>query len=311
MEWFDTQALRQVDYVHVRFQLEFDSDFELGPDVLLQLRRELKTACKILVGCCQEEKLQAQLDLLFTPCRNPDPRTRKAFPFYPPPFVIQLPGNLPAVLSAGDLFPLDVVFWGEGRQLIGSFYRLLLTLGGIGIHCREGVFSVSRVAALRPGDTWHDLEFGDGPEVEPELPILQAIDLVESQRCNASLTFLSPARLLVRGRPLFAPNHTDLLPFFLRRLTGMCVAWCGVEVVPNPAELLAHFAVVDEGALRLRWQDWRTLDKGYSTQDLGGLAGEIDLPDPWREELRPLFVVGQLLNLGKGASYGGGAWKCR
>jgi len=311
MEWFDIQALRQVDYVHARFQIEFDRDFELGPDVLLQLRRELKMARNILAGCCREEKLQAQLDLLFTPCRNPDPRTRKAFPFYPPPFVIQLPGNLPAVLSAGDLFSLDVVFWGEGRQLIGSFHKLLSTLGGIGIHCREGVFSVSRVAALLPDGTWHDLEFEDDPEAEPELPILQALDLIESQRCDTTLTFLSPARLLVRGRPLFAPSPAVLLPFFLRRLTGMCVAWCGVEVVPNPAELLAHFAVEDELALRLRWQDWRTLDKGYATQELGGLAGEIDLPESWREELQPLFVIGRLLNLGKGAAYGGGAWICR
>ncbi|PNU20902.1 hypothetical protein C2E25_04750 [Geothermobacter hydrogeniphilus] len=311
MEWFDTQALRQVDYVHARFQIEFDRDFELGPDVLLQLRRELKMARKILAGCCREEKLQAQLDLLFTPCRNPDPRTRKAFPFYPPPFVIQLPENLPVVLSAGDLFSLDVVFWGEGRQLIGSFCRLLLTLGEIGIHRREGAFSIVRVAAQLPDGTWHDLEFGGDPEVDPALPILQALDLVESQRCDATLKFLSPARLLVHGRPLFAPNHTVLLPFFLRRLTGMCVAWCGVEVVPNPAELLARFAVVDKGASRLHWQDWRTLDKGHSTQDLGGLAGEIDLPGPWREELHPLFAIGHLLNLGKGASYGGGSWKCR
>ncbi len=309
MEWLDSQALQKVDYVRVRYFLEFTDDFELTDSSLLQLRRELKSTSRLLPqslsDCCAE-----QLSTLFSPAPIPDPLVRRTFPISPPAFVIQVPAGLPVGLVAGDSLPLEVVFWGEGRRFISLFHSLLSALGRQGLHCGSGEFFLIHTEAATPDGTWEPLYFSDTRCEDPELPILRAVDLVESTGSISTLQFRTPARLLVAGKPLFRPTLNSLLPFFLRRVTGMCYAWCGVELAPDARGLLANLAVDQGPCDELHWQDWRTMDQHYSSQDLGGLTGQLVLADNWQQELGPLFALGSLLNLGKGAAYGGGAWDC-
>jgi len=308
MEWFDKTALARVDFVHLRMQLQFLDPFELKSGMIMQLCRELKAA-RALLANISTQGTEPLLQRLLNPISNPDPRTRRAFPFYPSPFIIQHPGQLPLTLEVDDLFPLEVIFWGEGRQLISLFCRLVEILGQGGFHCGEGQFHVLRTEARVPGGGWCEMVMPEDLCAAPEVPILQAVDLIDDLQSVSRLEIFSPARLLVRGKPLFAPSSAAMLPFFLRRATGMCLAWCGVEIVPAPSELLDRFGNEKAPLAGLAWHDWRTLDKGYATQGLGGLLGVVPVPPSWSAELLPLFAIGQLLNLGKGAAYGGGAWR--
>lgn len=308
MEWIDPYALGKIDYVRLRFFLQFRDRFHLTLNVLLQMRRELKMA-RDLMGQEEQAESASHFEQLLNPGNNSDPHLRRIFPIRPPAFVIQPPENLPADFDKGDCLPLEVVFWGEGRQLIGAFHSLLTVLGSVGLYKHTGMFSLLQTEAQTPDGFWYLIgSFGEELR-NPALPLLTANDLTGQDLQGTILSFLTPARLLVKGRPLFAPDSGRLLPFFLRRVTSMCQAWCGVDLIPHPAALINTLNPENPERGDLQWKDWRTLDRGYATQDLGGVVGSFELPASWQTELALLFNLVRQLNLGKGAAYGGGAWR--
>ncbi|PKN12212.1 MAG: hypothetical protein CVU69_08450 [Deltaproteobacteria bacterium HGW-Deltaproteobacteria-4] len=122
------------------------------------------------------------------------------------------------------------------------------------------------------------------------------------------LEIITPARLLVKKKPLFRPAFRHLLPFILRRVTALCYFYNHIEIT-EAAELLTMNAGIEEEVSELRWIDWRSHSGDGILTELGGVSGRLWLKGQLPDDLIALLRLGSLMNIGKGAAYGAGAYR--
>jgi len=122
------------------------------------------------------------------------------------------------------------------------------------------------------------------------------------------LEIFTPARLLVQKKPLFRPAFRHLLPFILRRVTALCYFCNHIEIVGAP-ELLAMTTGIEKEVSDWRWHDWRSQPGDGTLTELGGVCGHLQLKGQLPDDLVDLLRLGSLMNIGKGAAYGAGAYR--
>jgi hypothetical protein len=271
------------------------------------MRRDLLTAARPCLDASGGERFTR----LFEPPLPTDPDALRRYQKPGPPFAL-----LPDPVSAGDHEPgdrieLNVTFWGLGTQLIGDFAEVLQALGRHGLHRGEGRFELAGITAEDAAGNRCRLWPAGRTLLRLAPPVNEIGWWLERSGCGSSvlLEFITPARLISAGRPLFRPAFRQLFPFILRRVTSVLYACCGSEAVGDPAPLLAAAAQVRETDNRLAWRDWRSLDGEDRSQELGGLVGSVRLEGAALEELCWVLSLGTLLNLGKGAAWGAGRYR--
>ncbi|WP_305041307.1 CRISPR system precrRNA processing endoribonuclease RAMP protein Cas6 [Geoalkalibacter sp.] len=300
------RALADVDFVLVDFTLEFQEAFDFDLPRLLRVRRDLRAAGLLTLG--DGEAFAA----LFDPPLSTDPAAVKRFQRPGPSFVIHPDLALCDAYEEGDQMSLSVLFWGRGIQFLGAFAETLRALGGSGLNRGEGRFELTAMAARKPGGDQQWLwkrGRSAGPLVPPILSAawwLESLPVLGEQAC---LEFVTPARLLSQGRPLFRPTFASLFPFILRRVTSMIHAHCGLEIIADPRPWQRAAGEVLILGNELHWQDWRTLDGQAGPQELGGLVGRLRVEGESLPCLGWLLHLGSLLQLGKGASFGAGCYR--
>lgn len=296
-----------IEFVLAHFYLEFQQEFHLGLAELLRLRRDLLTAAHQVLGNRYSKRFQN----LFDPPLADDPVALRRFQRPSPPFAI-----LPAPTDirdydAGDRFDMTVSFWGRGGRLLDDFSLVLKELGRAGYHRGNGPFELvsietedssgSRTPLWNKNDGFRLLS----PSFNEVAWWLSRNFMSDSVR----LDFLTPARLISQGRPLFNGNFKRLFPFILRRASSMLYAHCGCEVIDDPESLLAAASAVCEEENSLRWQDWRTLEGQGEVQDLGGIVGSVSLSGEALPEVLDILRLASLMNVGKGAAFGAGRFR--
>ncbi|MDO9080974.1 MAG: CRISPR system precrRNA processing endoribonuclease RAMP protein Cas6, partial [Desulfuromonadales bacterium] len=122
------------------------------------------------------------------------------------------------------------------------------------------------------------------------------------------LEFFTPARLLVQKKPLFRPALRHILPFILRRVTALCY-FCNHIEITGATELLEMSAGIKEETGEWRWHDWRSHQGDGILSELGGVCGQLRLKGDLPDDLIDLLRLGSLMNIGKGAAYGAGAYR--
>lgn len=297
--------LSEVDFARIRFCLEFQEPASLGGGALLRLRKDLRrAAASTLPG----EVARA----LFDPPLLADPQALRRFQRPGPPFALQFPLGADRHLDAGDRFELPVLFLGGGLQLLESFALTLQSLGPVGLFRGEGRFELAEISAEDPAGNRSRLWREGQPLAQLAPPLCDAhwwVDEPQSQGAEVRLEFLTPARLLSGGRPLFRADFVGLFPFIMRRVSSMLFVHCGVEVVEDPQALLRTAEQVRVLENRLFWEDWRQLEGPERSQELGGIRGHLRLQGSDLGEIGWLLKLGSLLNLGKGASFGAGRFR--
>ena len=298
-----------IEFALVHFQLEFQEQFCLGMAELLRLRRELLMAAGQALGERSSERFQA----LFDPPLPDDPVALRRFQRPSPPFALLFHPRRERDFDAGDRFEITVSFWGRGVQLVGDFARVLQALGKIGLHCGRGTFELAAIEAEdASGNRLTIWQEGEGLQLlTPPINEVGWWLNRDGEPAAVMLEFLTPARLLSQGRPLFKLDFRRLFPFILRRVTSMLYAHCGLEVVDDPGRLLAAADRVHEVQNVLYWQDWRTLEGEGMTQDLGGIIGSVRLEGETLQSVFGILRVGSLMNVGKGAAFGAGCFRLR
>ena len=301
-----------IEFAVLHYRFEFAQDTTLTPQGLLQLRRELHRSARTLFALeANEASARALFQALFDPPLATDPVAQRRYQRPGPPFVLAIDPASAGDYQAGDHWQLKTLFWGHGAQYSGDFARVLQALAragfGPGTEGGELVAVESEDASGHRCRLWQE-----GQPLQRLTPVFCELDwwLADwPQGCDWRLEFLTPARVLSAGRPLFRPNLTQLFPFILRRVTSMCHAHCGLELLGDPSPLLQAAARVQVREKTLLWTDWRCLDRGSELFDLGGLMGGLTLSGAALEELAWVLQVGSLLNLGKGAAFGAGAFR--
>lgn len=301
-----------IEFAILHFRFEFAQDTTLSPQGLLQLRRELHHSARTLFALeASEAGARALFQSLFDPPLASDPIARRRYQRPGPPFVLAIDPAGAGDYQAGDHWELKTLFWGHGAQYCDDFARVLQALAragfGPGSEGGELVTVESEDASGHRCRLWQE-----GQPLQRLTPVFCELDwwLADwPQGCDWRLEFLTPARVLSAGRPLFRPDLAQLVPFMLRRVTSMCHAHCGLELCVDPGATLQAAARVKTWERTLLWRDWRSLDRGSEVFDLGGVMGGVTLSGAALDEIAWVLQTGSLLNLGKGAAFGAGAFR--
>ncbi len=300
--------LQQVDVSRLRFGLDFLSSCTVEPADFLNFRRLLQMSDGFQ-GDSYEDVTPGAREALFRPPVSPDPVARRKFQKPAPAFVLQIPIDSSKTLQAGDQLGLDVLFIGNGIPLSRLFLRQLMHIGERGLVNGEGRFEIASVHAL--GTHADDAQLVTWQQDQPLSALYSSIvplswllsdHPVPAQR---RLRFHTPARLMVRGKPLRTPGFSQLFPFMLRRVTSMLHTHAGVDLLDDPGPLREKADRLVTMSADLSWHDWRPIT-GDRRQRIGGFLGEVTIAGPELADLDWILATAALLGIGKGAAYGAG-----
>ena len=304
--------LRQIEFSKVELHLGVVDDYYFDLSHMLLLRSRLQRVVKDLsvsrTRYGQRDRLQSLLD----PSPSSDPVAVRRYQKPGPPFVIHPPVQPPQLLTPGDILKLPVVLWGDGIRRLAELIELFAVLGRFGLSSVGGRFVLEEVTTSDAAGSQVSLWRQGGAAENLAPSICDAHWWLSGPIPAASrlyLKFLTPARILSAGRPLFRCDFRRLFPFILRRVASMTYAHCGLELVDDVAPLLDASSRVDVLSNRLAWQDWRRVDSHFAEPAFGGVTGELELTGDALEEVRWILELGSLLNLGKGASFCAGHYR--
>lgn len=298
-----------VELSRVRFHLEFDAAFALSRETQLRLRRPLLRAARWAQETAQPEA-QALLQLLDAP-PPVDPLLRRRVQKPSPPFAfVPAPAEVTSG-EAGDELLLEAILPGNPVSSAQLLARLLAHLGATGLPGSDARFEFCAISACAHDGTWSIGWRAGAPLEQLSLPLLNLRWLVEEHLAEEArcLSFVTPARLLHHGKPLFAADMESLAPFMLRRVTSVLATAAGVEPFADADGLLLALRSLVPTTSDLHWQDWRSLDAAGGPVDLGGVVGQLELPPLAGEDERILIYLASLFNIGRGASFGAGHFR--
>ncbi len=306
--------LKHVEFSLVSFRLEFLEPCRYDMPAALRLRRDLRAAAGFAMTTRNGGGDDQLFRSLFDPPLPADPLALRRYQRPGPPFAfLPRPANW-GDYEAGDCLDLEFSFWGKGIQQLAGFARVLAALGRAGLHMGQGPFELIGIGATDPAGTFCPLWIpGEDPDALAP-PIQDAcwwLETVLAEPKEVVLEFMTPARLISRGRPLFRGNFTNIFPFILRRISSVAYAHCGIELTSDPKLLLDFCRKIEEIDNRLEWTDWRQLEGEVNAQELGGLMGSVKIGGDKLGELAWILQLGSLMNLGKGAAFGAGNYRLR
>ena len=306
-DWPD--ALHEVDVARAGFAFDFVSPCTIRPADFIRLGGLLRSPVRQPPGP-DREPAAGQWDALFQPAPSSDPVARRRFQKPAPALVMTTPVMQEAFFDTGDRLDYEVLFVGTGVTLIHLFLNSLIALGRLGLVPGGGQFDVTEVYSVSEGQA-DNLAWRQGDPLDSLSCAVQPLNwLVTHGRIPDRLviSYVTPVRLLVNGKPLRRPRFSQVFPFMLRRVTSMLFAHSGIECLDEPTALLDCANRVVEHEARLRWRDWRPIaaQQGFA---VGGFTGELILAGEALAEIYWVLAVASLFGVGKGAAYGAGCFK--
>jgi len=307
-------GLRNVEFARLYFHLEFQESFEITSWMLLRLRRGLRQASRAALAACGSVPPadSTRFERLFDPGLSTDPVSLKRFQRPGPSFVLQPSIESVENYEAGERFILPINLFGKGIQGIGDFATVFQVFGGNGLNLGEGKFELVAIEGEDPSGNrqpvWKEGDPFDG--IAP--PLIDARWWLErrgDENSRDGMKFLTPARLISRGKPLFRPSFGKIFPFVLRRVSSMLHAHCNVELDLEPQVVLKQAEAMPVNDNRLRWVDWRVLESEEGSLDLGGVGGSIHFAAALPDQLFAILELASLMNLGKAAAFGSGIFR--
>lgn len=216
----------------------------------------------------------------------------------PHPFVWQIP--MLAETGAGDELSVDFILAGQATLHLADHIRAVRAISVDPDFCELKLEALTSVG--RDGSDYRWGVTGDVPTAC--LSISSWDDLLVRHPRPAGrqrLTLMTPLRLLTNGRPMRSFDVSLFLRHLLRRCSAIA-AYYGEDAV------LADFAALAQASRNVNVIADRTRQvvHGGIFHGIAGVA-EIDgdLDDFW-----PWLVLGQYLNVGKGAAFGMGQFTC-
>jgi hypothetical protein len=176
----------------------------------------------------------------------------------------------------------------------------------------RGRFSLEDVCAMSPDGLISIYEAGSQslkkPAPYPTWGSIKArCEALQSAR-RLAIHFKTPARIKSDGRLNDAPEFHHLIRSLLRRLSSLSYFHCGGRLELDFRGLIERAHLVKRISSDLQWHDWeRYSSRQKQKMTLGGFVGEMMFSGDFREFL-PLLVWGEVLHIGKAASFGLGKY---
>jgi hypothetical protein len=315
----DNDAVLAVpDVARFRFQLEAIDPVRLPPFAGSALRGMLgfglrRTACVTRQPVCDGCLLRATCvysTLFESPAVGGEVAGRYAH--RPHPFVLDLVHTLGNDVAPGEAFALGINLIGPAQTQAPYLIHALQLAGERGLGKAGGRFRVvalEREWTLGVGD-WRTVYTPESGEYLAEPPGDQPRPAPTTAPSTVRLRLLTPLRMKRRGH-LVGPREfeaTTLLNALYGRAT-LLAGHYGGKAGPEWGRLKPHADDVRMEHQSLRWQDWtRYSSRQDSLMEMGGLLGELSLTGPGIAAFWPVLGYGQWAHVGKGTSFGLGAY---
>jgi hypothetical protein len=244
---------------------------------------------------------------LFTPALPDDPTALRRYQRPAPPFAFQ-PRPPTLTTAATDLGIISCHLFGDGILLLDDLIKTMAEVQPFVFANRQRLGYLTTVSAADASGKETTI-WGKGMTKCADPPRITAAWRFDSLPTTSEwcLEIITPARLLVQKKPLFHPALRHLLPFILRRVTALCY-FCNHIEIEGAQELLDMSTGIEEVS-DWRWHDWRSHSRDGMLTELGGVYGQLRLKGQLPDDLVDLLHLGSLMNIGKGAAYGAGAYR--
>jgi len=296
--------LAKVEFIRLKCALRCEQSSEVKLPECLALR-------PVIVHAAQDLASMGALDnhtfmRLFDPDFEGDTLGRKRFQKPAPPFVLRYSPGAFRTYQPGELFRFELVLMGAALAQVSFFVRLLELLGEQAFG-NDGAFELYGVEGWDDSENLHPVWF-PGDDLDDLMPPVCTADWWvmrhEPLQRPLSFDFVTPARVMKRGKPLFRPDFKDLFPFMLRRVTALCYAHADQLLLEDVQPTLASVENTN-GRCTLLWEDWRSL-QGAGDLEVGGLMGHCSLNGEQLEQFAWVLALAELFQIGRGATYGAG-----
>lgn len=255
------------------------------------------------------ERLDVEpFERLFTPALPDDPTALRRYQRPAPPFAFQ-PRTCDLSTTATDRGIISCRLFGDGILFLDDLIKTMEEIQPYLFSRRQRDGHLDAVSAVdAAGEDVTIWEKGMKKCAEPpRITAAWRFDTLPTTN-NWRLEIITPARLLVHKKPLFQPELRHLLPFILRRVTANCY-FCNHTEIEGVSELLAMDRGIEKEESHLYWHDWRNNVGDGVLTELGGVCGQLLLTGHLPDDVIDLLHLGSLMNIGKGAAYGAGAFR--
>jgi hypothetical protein len=287
-----------IPLINLEFTLESGGG-RIKPQLLFGLRKSFPGAFRKAIGCWTPDNgCSAGVDC---PCRytfdqglSTDPAALRRFQKPSLPFAFRLP-LLDGELAPGVLAVLSLTLVG------GATNHLELYIAAVRAALPPPLRLLAAAAVAVDG-TRKTISAKTGRVDITSVPVTSLEEMMYGSTAtlgSLEISFLTPLRLMQSGAPLQRPSFPALAGALFRRVSSMAYYYGGVELDCDFKWLAEKSREVSCDTSALQWVNW-----GGALQ---GAVGRIAVSGDFAE-LLPFLRLGQLLNVGKGASYGMGSY---
>lgn len=229
----------------------------------------------------------------------------------PRPFVLSDPLPESDALPAGRPVSLALTVVGEKHRLLPHFAATLRRLGEVGMGRQRARFKVESIHAVDAGDVPREEIWRDGASVvRPRGVPMTANDLTrpgDTEARRLRVRYRTPTSLRANGVPQERPSFGVLLRRIRDRVSALAVFYgdgpldIDIEGIARKADGITTIAAVFR---RASWR--RTSARTKQKHPIEGVIGEAVYEGEGLGELMPLLRLGEVLHVGKHASFGNG-----
>lgn len=278
------------------------------PWALFRCREGFQDAFRRVAGCgergCERcgRAGECPFHIIFSQALSSDPEAVKRHQKPPLPFAFRFP-VLPSAPNRGKTFEVGLTMVGSATRYAAEFAKsLALYLGsdeaGSPVAAIEQVDSVGYFGERSPWTGWR--EGGEGGET----PVL----LTAGSLCDTTLlgervalSIVTPLKIIQEGRPLQTFSFSPFFRTLMRRISALASSYGEGEMSADFPWLSRLSEAVSVSDSSIRWAEWRG-------GKISGLMGDAVLSGGL-EELIPFLLLGECVNVGKGAPFGLGRFE--
>lgn len=254
-------------------------------------------------GCCVRGD-ECPSCFVFSQSLSPDPEAVKRHQKPPLPFAFAFP-VLSSPPKAGTRLAFRLTIVGRATRHVGVFVESLRLL--FGALERGGSLSavLERVESLGYHDEKALVSDGMFTSVGADIPILLSADGLRDVRlldgvAAFKLDIVTPLAIIQEGKALRRFGFSPFIRSIIRRVSSLASYYGDGELSADYKWLASLSEEVVVSNSSIQWMEWR---RAYGGGRIGGLMGEAVLAGAL-DEFVPFLLMGEVLNGGKGASFG-------
>ncbi len=270
---------------------------------------------------CSQKNTECQECLLKTTCPYayifetfppPGAQALRNYESIPRPFVIEPPPEKKMEYNPGEVLLFNLILIGKAIEYLPYFVVVFRELGSVGIGRGRKKYRLKEIAAVDELTATKEKIYSCSDKLIKNIDLtIRGRDLEESpvKKDSFAIDFETMTRLKFEKRFVQTVEFHVLVRNLLRRLSSLYYFHHDRELSLDFNSLIRKAEDVVIAVDHSRWEDWeRYSNRQGKRMNLGGIVGKVEYRGEWHE-FSPLLKLGELVHVGKAATFGMGKYK--